>query len=76
MDRERSKPVVDETIWRIYSMTKPITGVALLSLYEKGHFQLNDPVHRFIPEWKDLKVKVRRERRRPRSSSSRIVRCR
>ena len=61
MDRERAKPVVDDTIWRIYSMTKPITGVALLSLYERGHFQLNDPVHRFIPEWKDLKVRVRRE---------------
>ena len=61
MDRERSKPVVDDTIWRIYSMTKPITGVALLSLYERGLFQLNDPVHRFIPEWRDLKVRVRRE---------------
>lgn len=61
MDRERAKPVVDDTIWRIYSMTKPITGVALLSLYERGLFQLNDPVHRFIPEWKDLKVRVRDE---------------
>jgi CubicO group peptidase (beta-lactamase class C family) len=61
MDRERSRPVVDDTIWRIYSMTKPITGVALLSLYEQGLFQLDDPVHRFIPEWRDLKVKVRRE---------------
>lgn len=56
MDRERSKPVGDDTIWRIYSMTKPITGVALLSLYEEGHFQLDDPVHRFIPDWKDQKV--------------------
>jgi CubicO group peptidase (beta-lactamase class C family) len=62
MDRERAKPVGDETIWRIYSMTKPITGVALLSLYEQGHFQLNDPVARFIPEWRDLKVRVRDER--------------
>ena len=61
MDRERAKPVVDDTIWRIYSMSKPITGVALLTLYERGHFQLNDPVHRFLPEWKDLKVRVRRE---------------
>ena len=61
MDRERAKPVEDDTIWRIFSMTKPITGVALLSLYEQGHFQLNDPVHRFIPEWRDLKVRVRRE---------------
>jgi CubicO group peptidase (beta-lactamase class C family) len=59
MDRERSKRVEDDTIWRIYSMTKPITGVALLSLYEQGHFQLNDPVSRFIPEWRDLKVRVR-----------------
>ncbi|HVF31711.1 MAG TPA: serine hydrolase domain-containing protein [Acidimicrobiales bacterium] len=58
-DRERSLPVVDETIWRIYSMTKPITGVALLSLYEHGHFQLTDPVHRFLPEWKGLRVKER-----------------
>jgi len=57
MDRERGKPVTDDTIWRIYSMTKPITGVALLTLYERGAFQLNDPVHRFIPQWKDLKVR-------------------
>jgi CubicO group peptidase (beta-lactamase class C family) len=61
MDRERGKPVTDDTIWRIYSMTKPITGVALLSLYEHGLFQLNDPVHRFLPEWKDLKVAERME---------------
>ncbi len=57
MDLERDKPVADDTIWRIYSMTKPITGVALMSLYERGLFQLGDPVHRFIPEWKGLKVK-------------------
>ncbi|HZU16012.1 MAG TPA: serine hydrolase domain-containing protein, partial [Candidatus Dormibacteraeota bacterium] len=55
-DRERSKPVTEDTIWRIYSMTKPITGVALMSLYEQGAFQLSDPVDRFIPAWKDLKV--------------------
>ena len=59
MDRERGRPVEDDTIWRIFSMTKPITGVALLTLYEQGHFQLNDPVSRFIPEWKDLKVRQR-----------------
>jgi CubicO group peptidase (beta-lactamase class C family) len=56
MDLERGKPVADDTIWRIYSMTKPITGVALMTLYERGHFQLDDPIHRFIPEWRDLKV--------------------
>ncbi|MGY6499769.1 MAG: serine hydrolase domain-containing protein [Acidimicrobiales bacterium] len=59
MDRERGKPIEPDTIWRIYSMTKPITGVALMSLYEQGHFQLSDPVHRFIPEWRGLKVKQR-----------------
>jgi CubicO group peptidase (beta-lactamase class C family) len=59
MDLERAKPVRDDTIWRLYSMTKPITGVALMTLYERGHFQLSDPVHRFIPSWKNLKVRVK-----------------
>ena len=58
-DLERSAPVEEDTIWRIYSMTKPITGVALMSLYERGMFQLNDPVTRFIPQWRDLKVRER-----------------
>ena len=58
-DLERSLPVEEDTIWRIYSMTKPITGVALMSLYERGMFQLNDPVSRFIPQWRDLKVRQR-----------------
>jgi len=58
-DRERARPVDEETIWRIYSMTKPITGVALLTLYERGMFQLSDPVHRFIPAWRDMKVRER-----------------
>ena len=55
-DRERQVPVRHDTIWRIYSMTKPVTGVALMTLYERGLFQLTDPVSRFIPEWADLKV--------------------
>ncbi|HYM16653.1 MAG TPA: serine hydrolase domain-containing protein [Dehalococcoidia bacterium] len=58
MDRERARPMADDTIFRIYSMTKPITSVALMTLYERGHFQLNDPVSRVIPEWKDLRVYV------------------
>ena len=58
-DLERSAPVAEDTIWRIYSMTKPITGVALMSLYERAMFQLNDPVTRFIPEWRNLKVRER-----------------
>lgn len=56
MDAERSIPVRDDTIWRIYSMTKPVTSVALMQLYERGYFQLGDPLHRYIPEWRDLKV--------------------
>jgi CubicO group peptidase (beta-lactamase class C family) len=55
-DRERDLPVRPDTIWRIYSMTKPVTSVALMTLYEQARFQLSDPVHRFIPEWKGLRV--------------------
>lgn len=56
MDRENSKPMQTDTIFRLYSMTKPIISVALMMLYEKGHFQLFHPVSRFIPAFKDLKV--------------------
>jgi CubicO group peptidase (beta-lactamase class C family) len=58
MDRERRRPMADDTIFRIFSMTKPITSVALMTLYEQGYFQLNDAVHRVIPEWRDLKIYV------------------
>jgi CubicO group peptidase (beta-lactamase class C family) len=57
-DRERGKPMVDDTIFRIFSMTKPITSVALMMLYEQGRFQLNDPVHRVLPDWRDQRVWV------------------
>jgi CubicO group peptidase (beta-lactamase class C family) len=57
-DAERGTPMADDTIFRIYSMTKPITSIALMGLYEQGKFQLNDPVHRFIPEWENLQVYV------------------
>jgi CubicO group peptidase (beta-lactamase class C family) len=46
----------EDTLFRIYSMTKPITSVALMTLYERAAFSLSDPVHRFIPEWKNLRV--------------------
>jgi CubicO group peptidase (beta-lactamase class C family) len=58
MDIERNKPTRDDTIYRIYSMTKPITSVALMTLYEQGYFQLNDPVSRFVPSWKTHRVWV------------------
>ncbi|MEE4300136.1 MAG: serine hydrolase domain-containing protein [Pseudomonadales bacterium] len=56
MDIERGKPVREDTIWRIYSMSKPITSVALMQLYEQGHFQLSDAVDRWLPEFRDLRV--------------------
>ena len=56
MDRERQRPLADDAIFRIFSMTKPIASVALMQLYERGMFQLTDPVHRYIPEWRTLEV--------------------
>jgi CubicO group peptidase (beta-lactamase class C family) len=56
MDRESNRPMQPDTIFRIYSMTKPITCVALMTLYEQGPFQLFDPVSKFIPAFNDLKV--------------------
>ncbi len=55
-DRERGRPVTERTIWRAYSMTKPLTGVALMTLYERGLFHLDDPVARFMPSWAELRV--------------------
>jgi CubicO group peptidase (beta-lactamase class C family) len=56
MDLERGRPMREDTLFRIYSMTKPITSVALMTLYEHGHFRLEDPVHKFIPAWRNLAV--------------------
>ncbi len=53
---EDSLPVTDKSIFRIFSMTKPITAVALMMLYEKGMFELDDKVSDFIPEFADVKV--------------------
>jgi CubicO group peptidase (beta-lactamase class C family) len=50
-------PVSRDTIWRIASMTKPVTGVAMMMLYEEGRWKLDDPVAKFIPEFANLKVK-------------------
>lgn len=50
--------MANDTVFRIYSMTKPITSIALMQLYERGLFQLNDPVHRVLPRWRDLQVYV------------------
>jgi CubicO group peptidase (beta-lactamase class C family) len=51
MDREQGIAMEDDAIFRIFSMTKPIASVALMQLYERGKFQLLDPVRRYIPAW-------------------------
>jgi CubicO group peptidase (beta-lactamase class C family) len=55
-DAEAGLPVESDTLWRIYSMTKPITSVAAMMLYEEGAFELTDPVSRLIPSFKDMRV--------------------
>src|SRR6202789_3276920 len=55
-DLERKIPVKDDTIFRIYSMTKPITSIAFMMLVEEGRVALDEPVHKYIPEWKNLGV--------------------
>jgi CubicO group peptidase (beta-lactamase class C family) len=57
-DLERKVPVKDDTIFCIYSMTKPITSVAFMMLVEEGRVALDEPVHKYIPEWRDLGVFV------------------
>ena len=58
MDVARGTPMRPDALFRIYSMTKPITSVALMMLYEEGRFQLNDPVHQYIPSWRGQRVWV------------------
>jgi len=53
---EAGKPIQSHTIFRIYSMSKPITSTAVMILYEEGLFQLNDPISMYIPEFKNVKV--------------------
>jgi CubicO group peptidase (beta-lactamase class C family) len=55
-DLARGKPMAPDTIFRIYSMTKPLTSVAVMMLYEQGLFQLDDPITRFLPCFRDMRV--------------------
>ncbi|MGY1742219.1 MULTISPECIES: serine hydrolase domain-containing protein [unclassified Blastococcus] len=64
-DVERGLPVTDDTRWRIYSMTKPVTSVAAMALYEEGAFQLTDPISRWLPEFADTRVYVAGSAARP-----------
>ena len=53
---ESGAPIESDTIYRIYSMSKPITGVAMMMLWEEGKFQLDDPITTYVPEFENLKV--------------------
>ena len=53
---EENKPITDETLFRIYSMTKPIVGTAMMMLYEKGVYSMDDPLSKHIPEFSGLQV--------------------
>jgi CubicO group peptidase (beta-lactamase class C family) len=55
-DREAGLEVTPDTLWRIYSMTKPVTSVAAMMLYEEGRFELTDPVSKFIPSFAGVRV--------------------
>ncbi len=55
-DAEQEIPMEKDTIFRVYSMTKPIVSAALMMLYQDGLFQMNDPLSKFIPEFADLRV--------------------
>ena len=55
-DAERRAPLAEDTVFRIYSMTKPVTGVAMMMLFEEGKWRLNDPVSRYIPEFARMQV--------------------
>ena len=64
-DREADRPVADDTLWRIYSMTKPITSIAAMMLWEEGLFDLNDPVSRYIPSFADVQVYTKGSAQKP-----------
>jgi CubicO group peptidase (beta-lactamase class C family) len=55
-DSEADRPMAPDTIFRIYSMTKPITSVAVLMLFEEGYFRLSDPVAKYLPAFQAVKV--------------------
>jgi CubicO group peptidase (beta-lactamase class C family) len=64
-DKEAVAPIERDTIFRIYSMTKPITSVAAMMLYEEGAFELSTPVSRFIPSFKEARVYIRGSSQKP-----------
>src|SRR5207302_6321944 len=58
LDPQTKAPMTKDAIFRIYSMTKPITTVAAMMLFEEGRFTLDEPVAKYLPQFKDMKVGV------------------
>ena len=58
MDLESKQPMTEATMFRIASMTKPVVGVAIMMMVEEGKLRLNDPVSRYIPEFRGMKVAI------------------
>jgi CubicO group peptidase (beta-lactamase class C family) len=58
-----SRPMEQDTLFRIYSMTKPVTAIAAMILYEEGKFHMDDPVSKYLPEFENQKLLVRDEKR-------------
>ena len=57
-DKEAGKPMSEDTIFRIYSMSKPVTAVAAMTLWEQGKFHMFDPISKYLPELANMKVYV------------------
>jgi CubicO group peptidase (beta-lactamase class C family) len=70
-ERESNTAMRADSLFRLYSMTKPVTSVALLMLYEEGKFQLSDPLEKYIPEFKDVQVFVGMDGERMRTEAPR-----
>ncbi len=72
-DVDSKDPLKDNSIFRIYSMTKPIVSIGLMMLYEEGSFQLNDPLHKYAPEFKDMQVHIGDGKTEPAKQPIRII---
>lgn len=72
-DINSKDPLKDNSIFRIYSMTKPIVSIGLMMLYEEGLFQLNDPLHKYAPEFKDMQVYIGDGKTEPANRPIRII---
>jgi len=72
-DVDTKDPLKENSMFRIYSMTKPIVSIALMMLYEEGKFQLNDPLHKYAPEFKEMQVHIGGGKTEPAKNPIRII---